>query len=143
MKIKNMIKKWLFKDELEVLHKIQNDYEKLKNDYTFITDTTFNSVNMFNEAKIEMKNTTKIVEECRKTMNAICDVGVDVGFHDNYHNWAVVCIHGKREFVKFVPLTQKDIMYVASFLKQFEYSKRRIDSPFGYTEMIEDCILKI
>lgn len=74
-------------------------------------------------------------------MNDICDVGVDVA-RDEYHSWAVVCIHGKMDFMKFVPLNHSDIREVAQFLKRFEYSKRVVDSPFAYHGMIEDLIAR-
>jgi len=143
MSFKTRIKNWLFKDELHRLSELEKENKDIKSEYDWLKSITANSVDMFNQAKADMNKSTGIAEQCRKTMNAICDVGVDIGFRDEYHNWAVVCIHGKTEFVKFIPLTQKDIRYVADFLKQFEYSKRRIDSPLGYRNMIEDYILKM
>lgn len=133
----------MFKDDLEILHSLSKNIAQLESDYNWLRSVAENSVDMFNSAKRDMNRSTEIAEQCRKTMNSICDVGIDIGFRDDYHNWAVVCIHGKTEFVKFVPLTQKDIMSVADFLKQFEYSKRRVDSPFGYKDIIEDYIIKL
>jgi hypothetical protein len=143
LSIKKILKNWLFKDELDQLHKSEEYIKLLKNDYDWLKSVTASSVAMFNNAQSDMNHSTEIANQCRKTMNAICDVGIDIGFKDDYHNWAVICIHGKTEFVKFVPLIQKDVRYVADFLKQFEYSKRRIDSPLGYREMIEDYIIKM
>ena len=142
MKIKNKIRDWLFKDELEIIKSIRNETKTLYDNYEYIKPIVENSLKIFNEAKNEMNKSAKISDECRKTMNEICDIGVDIGFKDEYHNWAVICIHGRTEFVKFIQLGQNDIYSVAKFLKQFEYSKHRIDSPLGYKEMLDDLILK-
>lgn len=72
-------------------------------------------------------------------LNSVCDIGVDVGLHSKEHSWAVICIHGQMDYVKFVQMTGKDIREIASFLKRFTYSNRCIDSPFKY---INDMILK-
>ena len=68
--------------------------------------------------------------------------GVDVGFHSDDHSWAVICIAGRPEYVKFLPLKHKDTMEIVRFLKQFQYSNKVIDSPFGFKEMVENYILK-
>jgi len=75
-------------------------------------------------------------------MNSVCDIGTDIGFYSNDHSWAVICIHGKIDYVKFVPMKQSDIREISRFLKRFEWSNRVTDSPFGFKEMIENRIIK-
>jgi hypothetical protein len=82
-----------------------------------------------------------LLSDCHKFMNSICDVGVDMGFRDVDHSWAVICIHGNKDYMKFVDMSQADIRTIASFLKQFQYSNRVTDSPLA-KGMIEDMIIK-
>lgn len=94
------------------------------------------------QAAMAYHESQKELESCKKLMNEICDVGVDVGYHDTEHSWAVVCIHGKIEYVKFVPLTHKDAKSLLDFLKNFQYSKYVVDSPLGFKDMLRDRIVK-
>ena len=82
------------------------------------------------------------IEECRRLLTQFVDVGVDVSFHSDDHSWAVICIAGKPEYVKFMPLAHKDAKGVLDFLKQFQYSRQVIDSPFAFREMVRDRIFK-
>lgn len=61
-------------------------------------------------------------------MNSMIDVGTDIGFYSDDHSWAVVCIKGHPEYVKFIPLSHRDAHEVLEFLKHFKYSDRVIDS---------------
>ena len=70
--------------------------------------------------------------------NEITDVAVDVGFTNKEHSWAVVCIAGKPEYVKFIPLSGADARTVIDFLKHLHYSKRIVDSPLGFRHMLDD-----
>ncbi len=135
IKIKDKIKEWLFSDELK-------DIQKLKNNYDCLKSVTQNSLVLLNDAKEKQKESYELLNECRKTMNSVCDIGTDIGFHSNDHSWAVICIHGKIDYVKFIPMKQKDIMEILRFLKRFEWSNRVTDSPFGFKEMIEDRIVR-
>jgi len=58
-------------------------------------------------------------------------LGVDV--HPHGDSWAVFCIGGKMEYVRFVKLPQKDIMSLNSFIKQFPASRddKFLDLPHG------------
>ncbi|WP_242837854.1 hypothetical protein [Lacrimispora indolis] len=141
MQIKERIKKWLFSDEIDRIHKLENDYSDLDSSFKRAVDLLDKAYGNYTKAEILAENTSKIADDCRKMMNEICDVGVDIGFRDNYHSWAVVCIHGKMDFMKFVPLNHSDVRDVGRFLKQFEYSKRVVDNPFAHG-MIDDLIAK-
>lgn len=74
----------------------------------------------------------------------ITDVGVDIGYKDSEHSWAVVCIKGKIEYVKFIPLTHESSLEVLKLLKQFAPNKcnRVIDSPLRYKDIVDDYILR-
>ena len=128
IKIKEKIKKWLFSDEIQRIKQLEKQIEE--------------STNRLRLASIQLDNSKKETEECRRLLTQFVDMGVDVGFHSDDHSWAVICIAGKPEYVKFMPLAHKDAKYVFDFLKQFQYSRQVIDSPFAFREMVRDGIFK-
>lgn len=138
IKIKDKLKKWLFSEEL---NELQTEIDHVKKEYDWLKDVTSNSMNLLNAARSDCNLATEEIKRCKEMMNQICDVGLDVA-RDEYHSWAVVCIHGKMDFVKFVPLNHSDIREVEQFLKRFEYSNRVIDSPFACHGMIKDLIAR-
>ena len=148
MGLKQRIKNWLFKEEIEKIETLILDVTNLK----YIEDNAIEkyaeaksllsaaTVEAIKNKKLMIKSTDEL-NECRKFINKICDVGVDVGFGDE-HSWAVICVAGKPEYVKFMPLTHRDTMEIVKFLKHFQYSNKVIDSPFGYRKMLDDLIIK-
>lgn len=135
MKFKEKLKNWLFSYEIKEL-------QKLKNDYDWLLNITRTSLVFLNDAKDKHKEAHELLDNCRKLLNQICDVGVDVGFRDEEHSWAVICIAGHPEYVKFLPLTHKDARGVLDFLKQFQYSKRIVDSPLAFKNILKNEFLE-
>ena len=127
MKLKDKIKNWLCAEEIDRINRLEKEIHNA-------TDKMRLSSVLLDEAEKEVK-------ACRKLITEICDVGVDVGFHDD-HSWAVVCVAGKPEYVKFIPLNSGDTREVIKFLKQFEYSKRIVDSPLAFRSILDDRIVK-
>ncbi len=127
MKIKDKIKNWLLSEEIERLNYLEKSFN--------------NAIYSMQVAANQFSDGQKELEECRKLITEICDVGVDVGFYED-HSWAVVCVAGNPEYVKFVPLNSRDTRAVIDFLKQFEYSKRIVDSPLAFKSMLNDRIIK-
>ena len=128
IKIKERIKKWLLSSEIQRINQLEKQIE--------------DSTNRLRLASVQLGNAEKEIEECRKLLTQFVDMGVDVGFHSDDHSWAVICIAGKPEYVKFMPLAHKDAKCVLDFLKQFQYSRQVIDSPFAFREMVRDRIFK-
>ena len=128
IKIKEKIKEWLFSSEMLRIKQLEKQIEE--------------STNRLRLASIQLGNSEKEIEECRRLLTQFVDIGVDVGFHSDDHSWAVICIAGKTEYVKFMPLAHKDAKCVLNFLKQFQYSRQVIDSPFAFREMVRDRILR-
>ena len=128
IKIKGKIKEWLFSSEMLRIKQLEKQIEE--------------STNRLRLASIQLGNSEKEIEECRRLLTQFVDMGVDVGFHSDDHSWAVICIAGKPEYVKFMPLAHKDAKCVLDFLKQFQYSRQVIDSPFAFREMVRDRIFK-
>ena len=135
MKIKEKFKNWLFKEEL-------NDIKETKEKYDELLKTVDKAYRMLGEAKEMHDKSHTLLSDCHKFMNSICDVDTDIGYKDNEHSWAVVCIHGKMDYVKFIDMSQADIRTISRFLKEFEYSNRVTDSPMQYKHILEDMIKK-
>lgn len=140
MRIKDAIKNWLFSEELKTIDNIKHENEYLHN-------ITSSAVKAYNYAKEEHKEAKKLsldakqlTEDCQKMMNQICDVGTDIESRSGDHSWAVVCVKGKPEYIKFVPLGGADTREIINFLKRFQYSNHIIDSPFGFRDVIANRI---
>ncbi len=132
MKLKDKIRKWLFTDEIARLTFLEEKYREF-NDWIKTADRMYS---LSAEAKRNCEDSQRELDECRKLLNQICDVGVDVGFRGEEHSWAVVCIAGRPEYVKFIPLNRGDARQVMDFLKRFRYSKHVIDSPIAFKSML-------
>lgn len=135
MKLKIKFKKWIFKEELNDIKEIKEWYEEALNKINNTTERLY-------DAEIQHKKSQQLLSDCHKFMNSICDVGTDIGFRSDDHSWAVICIHGKMDYVKFVDMRQKDIQSIVNFLRNFEYSNRVTDSPLN-KRWIEDMIFRI
>lgn len=133
--IKKKIVNWLLKDELQRLQDIEEQYEKM---YSLADNAYKSSMRV----KDECSKAYQLLDDCQKTMNAVCDVGVDVGMYGYEHSWAVVCVKGKKEYIKFMPLNDESVYDVINFLKKFKYSNKVIDSPLAYRRMVKDVILE-
>ena len=134
-KLKNKLRNWLLNDEFKKIENLELQISSLIN-------MQQDAIEKYTEAKSSLSTATVELYQCRRLMNKICDVGIDVGFHSDDHSWAVICIAGRPEYVKFLPLNHKDTMEIVRFLKQFQYSNKVFDSPFGFKEMVENYILK-
>jgi hypothetical protein len=142
MKIKEKIKRWLWKEELEQLQEINQKLDDSLNSLKLANNAYLNGQNKLYDAASTYDNYSKLLDRSQELINKFLDVGVDIGMRTEDHSWAVVCVQGKPEYVKFMPLSNQDVRSVIGFLRQFKYSNRQTDSPFGYKGMIEDLIFK-
>lgn len=92
--IRNKLRLWLFEDDLLQIEAFKAAYRDAANTY---------------------KNSCKLVNDCHKMINSMMDIGVNVGFYSDDHSWAVVCIKGHPEYVKFLPLSHRDAHDVLEF----------------------------
>lgn len=132
MKLKDKFKRWLFADEIKRIESLENIHKKF--DEWFKASDRMYSLSA--DAKRSCEESQKELVECRKLLNQICDGGVDVGFRGEEHSWAVICVAGRPEYVKFIPLNHGDARQVIDFLKQFQYSNNVIDSPLAFRDML-------
>jgi hypothetical protein len=89
------------------------------------------SEDRLSEAKNYYLDTQSLAKSVYHLMTEMLNVSVDVHLKEP-HSWAVICIKGKPEYIKFINLgkdckTARDIMM---WLRQFEGSNITIDSPF-------------
>lgn len=139
LKFKEKLKNWLFADEIKRIQILETCY---KDQIDWYKDRADESYRASERARLSYQRSEKEVEECRKLLTQLVDIGVDVGFHTEEHSWAVICIAGKQEYVKFLPLNSSDARDVLRFLKQFEYSKRIVDSPIAFKGMLKNKFLE-
>ena len=119
--IMNKLRTWLFKDELK-------QFEEAKMEFVM--------------AKEAYSDAQKLATDSNKLVNSLMDVGVDIELYPNDYSWAIICIKGRPEYVKFIPLNHKDARDIMIFLKHFEYSNRVVDSPFAFRDMVENRVIK-
>ena len=107
-KIKDWLREEVFKEELE--------------------DLRFMKLQCMN-ASAHSDRALHEVDEMKLLYQSITNVGVDIDC--NRHSWAVICIDGRPEYVKFVDLTGAEARDIKSFVNQFGKKKAVVDSPFG------------
>lgn len=71
----------------------------------------------------------KDIEVLQNTIQNVVSVGADVVPCSNGRSWAVICIEGNCNVVKFIDLYGADYHYILEFLKQFEGSRMVVDAP--------------
>lgn len=80
----------------------------------------------------------KDIKILHNTLRNVVSVGADVRIPKDYdRSWAVICIEGNYNVVKFVDLHGADYRMILDFLKQYEGSRMCIDTPRGF--MFEDA----
>lgn len=79
--------------------------------------------------KLQCKNTLNEVSKMKLLYQQITNVGVDVDYHSK-NSWAVICIDGHPEYIKFVDLKGFEARDIENFLRRFEKSNVVVDSPF-------------
>jgi hypothetical protein len=69
------------------------------------------------------------IEDRMSMFERFVDVGIDVNVRSN--SWAVVCLHGKMDYINLYEINDKSAKELRYFLKYFSESNKVIDaSPF-------------
>lgn len=123
-KLKNKLREWLFSEEIKNINYCLGHMEYWDKHQSRAIDYLTEAAKNYKDAKDLARNAQLMVSQ-------IIDVGLDVHLKEP-HSWAVICIQGKPEYIKFINLgkdnkTARDIMM---WLKQFEGSNITVDSPF-------------
>lgn len=120
---------------------IDKHIDNNENAFREVTNTVYNlNHNTRNELQNNISHCQQSVNTLHSTIENVVHIGTDVYQETRGHSWAVVCIEGKMNIVKFVDLDRKDGRYVLDFLKQFEAGRHCIDTP--YKEMFYDGLFK-
>lgn len=146
--LKVKLKTWLEIDNLEIKsRKNQRNIENLNQENKLdkkdikhceelidgnwkATKSNFNQlskkcINTYNEQQEQ-------IDAINRTLQSVISVGADIDArpYEGSRSWAVVCIEGRCNVVKFIDLHGQDYRYILDFLKQFECSRRVIDAPY-------------
>jgi|GEM_PF-4021609 len=86
----------------------------------------------------EISKNANLIEQdivlIKNELEELVSVGADIYPYRNHgsndRSWAVVCVGGKLDYVRFIDLGRQEITYLRDFLRQFEYSRRVIDCPY-------------
>lgn len=141
-KIRDKLRLWLLEDDLFQVEAAKKSYKDAIEKCKEAEERCRYANIQLSDETITYKNSYKLVDDCHKMVNSMVDIGTDVGFYSDDHSWAVVCIKGHPEYVKFIPLSHRDAHEVLKFLKHFKYSDRVIDSPFAFRDMVDRYIME-
>ena len=114
-KIKEIIKNWLFKEEISEINSILYSQKELETAIIESRDNYYACSNSLAVAK-------DMIGQC-------LDIGVDHGIKDS--SWAVICIKGKPESVRFIQLEASTAREIREFLKRFDSANVIFDSPYS------------
>lgn len=134
-KLKEKLRKWLFEDELASIRRTTSDIEHITNMADYAKDLFYKAERLHRESGEQMVKCIQVCEQLRDVCTPLLDVGTDIGFYED-HSWAVICVKGKPEYIKFIPMDGKDTRYLIEFLRQYQKSNNVIDSPLGFRHML-------
>jgi len=80
------------------------------------------------ELKNDIYHFQESVNTLHNTVENVVHIGTDVRRNDYGHSWAVICVEGKMNIVKFIDLDRKDAREIFDFLKHFEAGRHCIDA---------------
>lgn len=88
----------------------------------------YNFKKVLDETATELAETQHRLSQAEtdiENFKKLLDIGVDV--YDGGGSWAVICLKGKRDYIKFVCLKEASIREIQYFLSQFRGADLRID----------------
>lgn len=127
------LKEWVRTKLIKFLH--VDDVRDKVNRLDKRIDSTNRSFQIMDNDLSYVEQKLKLVQEelniVKNTLRNVVSVGADVVPADmsRENSWAVVCIEGNYNIVKFIDLKGKDFHYILNFLKQYEGSRMCIDAP--------------
>jgi len=146
----NKIKSWLKVKLREFLG--VGDIESNFKDHETFNNIRFSDIENDINDKVSylrklINNNVNDILHCQESINVlhntienVVHIGTDVYKPNQGHSWAVICIEGKMNLVKFVDLNRQDSRDVLDFLKRYEASRHCVDTP--YKEMFYDGLFK-
>lgn len=131
--LKNKLRQWLLKEELEELELVRDLYFTAEDNFSRANKVLKDTIQETKNAKSTYQQSKRDLEDAKRTVNEIVEVGVDVHpYARDSGSWAVICIDGKPNYMKFVRFERNDVRSLQEFLRRFEYSRHVVDSPYGF-----------
>jgi len=115
---------------LQEINRLDGDIEQQDNR----NDNISVSLQQTNNA---VRNNREDIDILHSTIRNVVSVGADIVpyVRDSNRSWAVICIEGKYNTVKFVDLYGQDYKDITQYLKRFEGSRMVTDAPpFNFFE---------
>ena len=140
-KIKNCI--WIKLRKFLCIDNIENEFRKHETKNKYEVESLQYQVNSnYKTLNKNISHFQESVNTLHTTVENVVHIGTDVHYApDNYnHSWAVICVEGKINIVKFIPLDRKDARDIMHFLKHFESGRHCVDTP--YKEMFYNGLFK-
>lgn len=94
-----------------------------------VKDLCFDNRNRFNSECCDLRSKISATQKYLK-------IAVDVHTRPESENWAVICIAGKPEYVKFAKFKNNDMREIKQFLRSFEYANITSDAPLGFKDLM-------
>jgi hypothetical protein len=88
----------------------------------------------------EVNHFNQSIDAIHRTVESVIHIGTDVYKPNQGHSWAVICVEGKMNIIKFIDLDRTDAREIFDFLKHFEAGRHCIDTP--YKEFFYDGLFK-
>jgi hypothetical protein len=114
-KFRDVLRNWLFRQEITDIKRLLTYKEQSRQ---YIEEAR----NYFYSSQMAYSDAQRMISKC-------LDVGIDHGIKSQ--SWAVICIKGKPETVRFMQLESKDAQELRQFLKHLEGANIVFDSPFS------------
>lgn len=129
-KIRDYIKDFLQIDELtSKLESYKNDANRSIKDIETELSSHKSTLNrhkkMQNEALVQ-------IDALHNTVSSVVSMGSDIAPYGGGNSWAVVCIEGQYNVVKFFDLSHRDGREMLRVLKAFEGGRYVNDTPHDY-----------
>ena len=121
--IRIKLKRWLLEEELQDIRQMRLNLANVQHNYEHAMEEVVLARNSYYDAKTSYTIARDMVARC-------LDMGVDIGVRDR--SWAVVCIGGKVETVRFMRLNDENAKEIRMFLRHFAASNLIVDTPISY-----------
>jgi hypothetical protein len=130
-KIRHKLIKFLLIDEVEkhCIEETKNVKRELDKEILHLNSGCDNLFQSIRQIDANVKNNKESIDILHNTIRNVVSVGADVIPYENNRSWAVVCIEGNYNLVKFIDLHGADYRQILNFLKQYEGSRMVVDAP--------------
>ena len=115
IKPRELLRNWLFKKEISDINRLLT-YKEQSRQY-------------IEEARSYYQNASQSYHMAHELITNCLDVGIDHGIRSS--SWAVICVKGKPETVRFMQLEARDARELTIYLKSLNGANLVFDSPFS------------